>query len=66
MVAVDAVIVRPFCLAGTIIGSTFFVISLPWAAASKSVHQARRALIVKPWNATFNRALGDFDAMSAD
>ena len=62
--AVDALLVRPFCFLGTIVGSAVFVISLPVAATSKSVRRATRALVVKPAQATFTRPLGDFDSMS--
>jgi hypothetical protein len=62
--AVDAVVARPLCLAMTILGGAFFVISLPAAAASKSVHQAANTLVVKPAHATFTRPLGDFDTLS--
>ena len=57
-IAADALIVRPACLLSTIIGSALFVICLPVAAASKSVHKTARALVVRPAQATFTRPLG--------
>jgi hypothetical protein len=63
-VAVDVLLVRPFCLLGTICGSAIFVISLPVAIPSKSVHSAAHALVVKPAQATFTRPLGDLDDLS--
>ncbi len=63
-IVVDTVLVRPACLVATIVGSAFFIISLPVAATSKSVHKAAHALVVKPAQATFTRPLGDFDSMT--
>jgi len=51
-IAVDVLLVRPFCLLGTICGGAIFVISLPIAVPSGSVHSAAHALIVKPAQAT--------------
>jgi len=65
-IVVDTVLVRPVCLAATIVGSALFVISLPVAATSKSVHIAAQALVVKPAHATFKRRLGDVDEMLHD
>jgi hypothetical protein len=62
-VATDALIVRPLCFAATIIGSVFFVISLPIAATSGSVHSTADALVVTPAHATFTRPLGDFNEL---
>ena len=60
-VVLDAVVARPLCLAATVVGSVFFVISLPFAATSKSVHRTANALVVWPAQATFTRPLGDLD-----
>jgi hypothetical protein len=59
----DTVVVRPACFLATIVGSAFFVISLPIAAASRSVKKAANVLVVKPARATFTRPLGDMDAL---
>ena len=61
VITADAVLVRPVCLAGTIFGSLVFVLALPVAVPSKSVHRAAQALVVKPAHATFTRPLGDFE-----
>ncbi len=63
-IVVDVLVARPVCLAATIVGSVFFVISLPVAATSKSVHRAAHALVVQPAQATFTRPLGDLDALN--
>jgi len=61
LVAADTLIVRPVCLAATVIGSALFIVSLPIAAISKSIKPAAHALVVAPARATFTRPLGDFD-----
>jgi hypothetical protein len=61
IVATDALLVRPVCFVATVIGSVFFVVSLPIAAASGSVHRAADALVIGPAKATFTRPLGDVD-----
>jgi hypothetical protein len=61
IVAADALLVRPVCFLATVIGSVFFVVALPVAATSGSVHRAADALVVGPARATFTRPLGDVD-----
>jgi len=61
MVVADAVIVRPLCFVATVVGSVFFVVSLPVAATSRSVRRAANALVVGPAKATFTRPLGDLE-----
>src|SRR6266436_10313616 len=61
MVVADAVVVRPLCFVATVIGSVFFVVSLPIAATSRSVRRAANALVVGPAKATFTRPLGDLE-----
>ena len=62
-VVADAVVVRPLCFVATIIGSAFFVVSLPVAATSRSVKLSADALVMTPARATFTRPLGDIDAL---
>ena len=59
----DTLLVRPACFAATIIGGTFFVISLPFAALSKSVDKTAATLVGIPARATFTRPLGEFDTL---
>lgn len=59
----DAVIARPLCLAATAVGSVFFVVTLPFAAATKNVGRTADALVVTPAKATFTRPLGDFESL---
>jgi hypothetical protein len=64
-VAADVVLARPFCFAATIVGSVFFLISLPVAAISHSVNRTAHVLVGKPAEATFTRPLGEFDTMTS-
>jgi hypothetical protein len=61
--AADALVVRPVCLAATVVGSAVFVVALPWAAMSKSVKKTAHMLVGKPANATFTRPMGDMEAL---
>ena len=56
----DTLIVRPACFVATVIGTAFFVVSLPFAALSKSVDKTAETLVLKPARATFTRPLGEF------
>ena len=64
-VALDVAIVRPGCFAATLVGSVFFVVSLPFAAASKSVKKTAQTLVVNPARATFTRPLGDMEPLKS-
>ena len=55
---IDGIIVRPISLAATIIGSVFFVVTLPFSAPSGSVGDAADTLVVTPGAYTFTRCLG--------
>jgi hypothetical protein len=59
----DIVVVRPACLVATIVGSAFFVVSLPMSAMAGSVKQAKHILVCAPARAAFTRPLGDMDAL---
>lgn len=61
-VGADAVVGRPLCFAATILGSAVFLVSLPVAATSGSIHSSAEALVLKPARATFVRPLGDFSS----
>jgi hypothetical protein len=56
----DTLIARPACFAATVFGSVLFVVSLPFALASKKVDRAAEVLVVNPARATFTRPLGEF------
>jgi len=56
----DIALARPGGLAALVVGSAFFIVALPFAAASGSVEQAADTLVVGPFNFTFKRPVGDF------
>ncbi len=59
----DVTLVRPGCFIATIIGSVFFVVALPFSAASGSVKETAATLVVQPAQATFSRPVGDFTSL---
>jgi hypothetical protein len=63
---VDTVIARPACLVATVLGSAFFVLSLPWAACSHKIQAAADLLVVRPAQATFTRPLGEMPSLADD
>ena len=62
-VIADILVVRPGCFVATIVGSAFFVVALPVAAISRSVHKTADVLVVAPAKATFTRPMGDMDSL---
>lgn len=60
-VVADALVVRPACVAATLLGSAVFVIALPFSALTKNVHATAHVLISGPAHAAFVRPMGDFD-----
>jgi hypothetical protein len=59
----DVAVARPCCFAATVVGSVFFVLALPFAAASHSVRDTAQTLVVDPARATFTRPVGDFSSL---
>ena len=62
-VAADLLIARPGWLVETVVGAGLFVVSLPFAAASRSVNKTAHTLVVRPARATFRRTPGDFSTI---
>jgi hypothetical protein len=60
----DVVLVRPGCFVATVLGSAFFVVALPFAAASGSIKQTADTLVITPAQATFTRPVGDFSTIN--
>jgi hypothetical protein len=58
-VVVDVLIARPISAALTIGGAALFVVSLPFAAASRSVHTTTEILVAAPARDLFARPVGD-------
>jgi len=55
--------VRPLSLATTVAGTGLYVFTWPFAAASGSTKVTGKELVVKPWRATFNRPMGNFEKL---
>jgi hypothetical protein len=58
---VDALVVRPLGIAGTIVGGAIFLISLPFSAAGGNTSEAYEKLVEAPASYTFKRPLGSFE-----
>ena len=65
-VIADAVIVRPVGIAAMVVGVAGAIVALPFAATSNSMDTIKQALILKPFDYTFRRPLGDFDYGQCD
>jgi hypothetical protein len=55
----DTLLVRPFMLAGTVIGLATFIVTLPFSALGGNVGEAGNTLVVEPAKYTFIRPLGE-------
>ena len=64
MIAVDVIVVRPVCLAATVIGAALFLISLPIALATHGTDETAEKLVAVPARATFTRRLGDMTSLT--
>jgi len=58
---VDVAVARPISFAMTIVGTVLFAVSLPFSAASGTVHKTAQKLVVGPAKDTFSRPLGDLE-----
>lgn len=63
---VDAVIMRPLGLLGTVLGAAVTLVTLPFTLPGGNAGEAAQAMIVEPAEYTFNRPLGDFSHCGAD
>jgi hypothetical protein len=57
----DLVVLRPLGLAATVIGTAFFVVSLPFSILGGNTGEAAKKLMVEPAKYTFTRPLGAED-----
>jgi len=64
--AADSLVVRPVCLAATIVGTAVFVVSLPFTLIAGKVRQTADSLIAKPARATFVRDMGDMSDLLSE
>ncbi len=58
---IDTGVARPLGLVGTVIGSAFFVVSLPFSAIGGNTPAAWNNLVATPATYTFHRPLGEFN-----
>lgn len=56
----DMAVVRPIGLAATVIGSAFWLVSLPFSASGDNFDTATEKLVKEPAAYTFKRPLGEF------
>ncbi len=55
----DTFLIRPFMLAGTVVGLATFIVTLPFSALGGNVGEAGNTLVVEPAKYTFIRPLGE-------
>jgi len=59
----DVAVLRPAGVVATAVGSVFFVLSLPFSAATHSIKETANTLVLNPARATFQRPLGNMDVV---
>lgn len=60
----DGLVYRPLSLAGTLVGTGIFIVTLPFSLIGGNPDQAGHVLVVEPAEMTFKRCLGclpDYD-----
>jgi hypothetical protein len=57
----DVAVVRPLCLAGSIVSTAAFLVISPFALVIGVVEPAARAMVEAPWRFTSFRYVGQFD-----
>ncbi len=57
----DLVVLRPLGLVATVVGTAFFVVSLPFSILGGNTGEAAKKLMVEPAKYTFSRPLGAED-----
>ncbi len=57
----DLVLLRPLGLVATVVGTAFFVVSLPFSILGGNTGEAANKLVVEPAKYTFSRPLGAED-----
>jgi hypothetical protein len=58
--AFDILLMRPFGMIATVLGSAAFVVSLPFSFMGGNIEPAYEKMVEDPAAYTFNRSLGDF------
>ncbi len=60
MMLVDGIVVRPVSFVATVVGSVFYVLTLPFSAAGGNSDAAWDQMVAAPARTTFSRPLGVF------
>lgn len=58
----DALVIRPFLLAATVVGTVVWVVTSPVTAITGTIGEAGQTLVLEPGAATFYRCLGCTEA----
>lgn len=58
----DGLVVRPFGVLATALGSVAFVLTLPFTIPTKSVNKTAQKLVVDPARYTFTRPIGQLES----
>jgi hypothetical protein len=58
----DMVLLRPLGVCTLVIGTAFFIVSLPIAVISQSTKQTAEVLVTDPFKFTFTRPLGEIES----
>ena len=57
----DFALMRPLGIGATVVGTAFFIVSLPFSALGKNADTAWDKMVADPFNFTFTRPLGEVD-----
>lgn len=66
MMILDGLVYRPLGLAGTIIGTGLFIVTLPFSLPGGNAGEAGERLVVEPARDTFTRCLGCIDPLGEE
>ena len=58
---IDVVFARPLGLVATVVGTAFFIVSLPFSALGGNTQTAYKKMVGDPARFTFKRPLGQFN-----
>jgi len=64
--AADTVVARPLGIASIIVGTAFFIVTLPFAITSGTTKETADTLIGEPFRFTFDRPVGEFKQTRTD
>ena len=59
----DVIVARPIGLMATVVGSTVYVVSLPFSLLGGNEEQEKEKLVKEPTAFTFKRPLGEFPSL---